>query len=77
MLLLTALPASTILAWKPYTHNYTGDAVYDDVADDGRVTINGKSYKVRDEVVAALRTWKPSYNAGVVGPDGFPDLIYG
>lgn len=64
-------------AWKPYTHNFSADQARLDAIDDGRVTVDGRSYALRAEVVAALRDWPAYYNAGVVGPDGFPDLTYG
>jgi hypothetical protein len=41
------------------------------------VTVDGKQYPVDGRVVAALRDWPSYYNAGVVGPDGFPDLTMG
>jgi hypothetical protein len=66
-----------VMAWKPYTHNFTGDQARADAIDNGRVTINGHEYSLRPEVVAALRDWPAFYNAGVIGPDGFPDLTYG
>ena len=75
--LLFAAWADTALAWKPYMHNHTGDKAYNDVVADGEVTIAGREYAVRPEVVAALQAHKPFYNAGVVGPDGFPDLVFG
>ena len=65
------------LAWKPFMHNYTGDRAWEDVVDDGHVTINGRSYDVPQAVEDALRNQKPYFNAGVVGPDGFPDLVFG
>ena len=65
------------LAWKPFMHNYTGDRAWEDVVDDGHVTINGRSYDVPQDVEDALRNQKPYFNAGVVGPDGFPDLVFG
>ncbi|HEX4935946.1 MAG TPA: hypothetical protein VFV33_22355, partial [Gemmatimonadaceae bacterium] len=64
-------------AWKPFTHNYSGDLARNDVLDDGMVTIDGRAYQVRPEVFAALRDWPQYYDAGVIGPDGFPDLTYG
>lgn len=70
-----ALPAAQ--AFKPYTHIDTGDSAYDDVVDDGKVTIAGRHYPVRTEVVEALRNQRSSYNSGVIGPDGFPDLVMG
>src|SRR5688572_8508582 len=65
------------LAWKPFMHNYTGDRAWEDVVDDGHVTVNGRSYDVPQAVEDALRNQKPYFNAGVVGPDGFPDLVFG
>jgi hypothetical protein len=64
-------------AFKPYTHVMTGKDARADVIDDGRVTINGHSYDVDDRVVAALTDYPSYYNAGVIGPDGFPDLVMG
>lgn len=73
--LATSVP--TAGAFKPFTHAQTGDAVLLDVGEDGAVTIAGKSYPVRQEVVDALVDWPDFYNAGVIGPDGFPDLTFG
>jgi hypothetical protein len=75
--LLTLTAPSEVLAWKPYTHNITANEALADAVDDGLVTINGRQYALRPEVVAALRAWPQFYNAGVIGPDGFPDLTYG
>ena len=74
-LMLALAPGA--LAWKPFMHNYTGDRAWEDAVDDGHVTINGRSYDVPQAVEDALRNQKPYYNAGVVGPDGFPDLVFG
>jgi hypothetical protein len=71
------LSGETAYAWKPYTHNTTALQAYRDAVDDGTVTILGRTYPVAPEVVAALRNWPQFYNAGVIGPDGFPDLTYG
>ncbi|WP_194410782.1 hypothetical protein [Microbacterium cremeum] len=73
-LVATALPAA---AFKPYTHNVTAENAYDDVVADGNVTIAGTEYAVRADIVTALRNQPAAYNAGVIGPDGFPDLAYG
>ncbi len=77
LITLLAFPSQVVLAWKPYTHNYTGSQVLADVLSDGRVTINGREYTVRAAIVDALDKCPQFYNAGVVGPDGFPDLAYG
>lgn len=76
-------------AWKPYTHNVTAEAARADLCDDWQVTIAGREYLVREEVARAICDRRENdmgrvvydgrlfYNAGVVGPDGFPDLTYG
>lgn len=64
-------------AFKPYTHNFTGDQAWEDVTADGKVTINGSEYTVDPRIVTALQNNRAFYNAGVVGPDGFPDLTFG
>jgi len=76
-LALTLVWAPPGNAWKPYTHSYSGQQAWNDVTDDGKVTIDGREYEVRPEIVNALRRWPQYYNAGVIGPDGFPDLTYG
>ena len=64
-------------AFKPYTHAKTGQTAYNDVIADGMVTIDGKEFFVNPTLVNALRSWPAYYNAGVIGPDGFPDLVMG
>lgn len=71
------LSGETAYAWKPYTHNTTALQAYRDAVDDGTVTILGRTYPVAPELVTALRNWPQFYNAGVIGPDGFPDLTFG
>ncbi|MEZ4570122.1 MAG: zinc dependent phospholipase C family protein [Thermomicrobiales bacterium] len=77
IVLLPLLQAMPALAFKPYTHNFTGDQAWLDVTSDGKVTIEGRDYAVDSRVVTALQNYRSYYNAGVVGPDGFPDLTYG
>ena len=71
------VPAVPALAFKPYTHVATGQTVLEDVLDDGAVTIDGRAYPVPDRVRQALEQFPEYFNAGVVGPDGFPDLTFG
>ena len=71
-----------VYAFKPNTHNYTGFRVWDEVTQTGAVTITNASglshpYTVDARLVSALKAWPAFYNAGVIGPDGFPDIIYG
>ncbi len=72
--LTTTAPAE---AFKPYTHNASAQPALADATDDGKVTINGREYDVRPEVWQALDAWPSYYQAGVIGPDGFPDLTFG
>src|SRR5690242_15310101 len=56
-------------AWKPYTHNYTAHQIWNDVVDDGRVTLAGKTYLVDSRITAALLAYPDHFYAGSVGPD--------
>ena len=69
--------AQSALAWKPFTHVYTGDKAWSDVTVDGNVTVNGHEYAVDPTIVTALTNQRAHFNAGVIGPDGFPDLVMG
>ncbi|MFN2502717.1 MAG: hypothetical protein ABR540_00490 [Acidimicrobiales bacterium] len=64
-------------AWKPYTHTFTGDNARADAVDNGSVTILGREYAVPARLVQALSQKRAWYDAGVVGPDAFPDLVMG
>lgn len=64
-------------AWTPYMHNDSADRAYEDVVADGSVTINGRAYAVDSRIVTALRNQRSFFRAGVVGPDGLPDVVYG
>src|SRR3954452_15231429 len=74
-LVALAIPGSA-KAWKPYTHNFTGTQARND-AVDGTIALGGRTYSVPAPVRQALADWPSYYNAGVVGPDGFPDLTMG
>ncbi|HKO62125.1 MAG TPA: hypothetical protein VJV03_13255 [Pyrinomonadaceae bacterium] len=76
MLLLTTANSS-VYAWKPYTHIYTAELVRKEVANNGAVVINGHQYPVNKDLTRALTRWPAYFNAGVVGPDGFPDITFG
>jgi len=74
-----ATPAHPLadVAFDPAVHLSIAQDVRADVIDDGKVTINGKAYVVHPLIVAALQNQAPFYNAGAVGPDGFPDSLMG
>jgi len=64
------------MAWKPFTHNFIGDQVWPG-ASTGKVIVGRSAYPLPPGLGAALKAHRASYNAGVVGPDGFPDIAYG
>ena len=64
------------MAWKPFTHNFIGDQVWPG-ASTGKVIVGRSAYPLPPGLGAALKAHQASYNAGVVGPDGFPDIAYG
>jgi hypothetical protein len=70
--------SSPALAWKPKTHVFTAaEAVEEILAGSNSVTINGKSYKVNEHVANAIRSYPEYYFGGAVGPDAFPDIVFG
>lgn len=69
--------ASSAQAWTPYMHNTVAGKAYDDVVADESVMINGRPYPVDLRIVTALRNHPSFFRAGVVGPDGLPDVTYG
>src|SRR5262249_319843 len=69
--------ASPALAFRPYTHTATGDAAWVDATDDGQVTVGGRSYPIDPRLRAALQAHRDAYNAGVIGPDAYPDIVMG
>jgi len=71
------LPAHPADAFKPFTHKVGGNEVWDDVAEDGMVRIGDRDYPVPAQLAAALQEERCSYNAGLIGPDGFPDVVMG
>ena len=80
LVLVAALFAApqAAMAWKPFTHNFIGDQVWPQAnAKIPTVGIRGNNYPFANGVAAALKAHRASYNAGVVGPDGFPDIAYG
>lgn len=73
----TLVAPSAAFAWKPYTHVYAAREALKDALDDGKIEIRGRQYSVDPIVLAALSEEVPSFQSGVIGPDGFPDLTYG
>ena len=69
-------------AWKPPTHLYGVWAAVQDLLDDGALefeTSDGASYTARaNPVIAeALKSDLPAFYAGAIGPDAYPDMLFG
>ena len=69
---------SDIFAFKPKTHIYAAiQAIQLILQGQDKIIIDGVSYDADPEVCDAIRTVPAAYIAGVIGPDGFPDLLFG
>ena len=70
-------------AWKPTSHVYFAEIAVHDALDDGYVEIpilgtgQVRRYKVDEQTLEALRSGRPQYRAGVLGPDAYPDILTG
>ncbi len=65
--------------WKPNTHIFLANEVLDDLCKDEKRTleINGKLYKANPIVAEAICSYPEYFRGGAVGPDGFPDIVFG
>lgn len=80
---LVAGPAHPVAAWKPPTHLFGVEPALQDAIDDGQITIlppgGGPPITVpaNPTIVEALRAYPEAYRAGAIGPDAYPDAIFG
>lgn len=65
------------LAFDPRTHLWIAQQVLNDVVPDGKLTIDGREYKIDERTVASLRAHPQIFRMGNIGPDAHPDLIVG
>ncbi len=77
LLLLFAIlqPPTNVFGFKIGTHVWISQQVLNDVLPDGKVTIGRREYRVDEDILAALRKYQNQYRMGLIGPDGFPDLV--
>lgn len=70
-----------VFAFKVDTHAWVGQQVINDLADDGKITvnINGNpvAISVPADVVESILNNQPDYLLGNVGPDAVPDVLAG
>ena len=65
------------VAFKVQTHVEIARDVRDDLLQDGKLTIDGRTYDVHPKILEAIRNYPAFYYGGSVGPDGFPDIAFG
>lgn len=81
--LLSLLMCAGLMAAQPVqafglrTHLWIAQRIVDDLRPDCTVGIRGGRYAVPPEVCQSIRNNPGAFLAGVVGPDGYPDLITG
>jgi hypothetical protein len=81
---------SPALAWKPITHIYLAEEAREELLrQHGSLTVNevdffGRktlgnlgTFAVSPEVYHALREYPAYFRAGVLGPDAYPDMLFG
>lgn len=71
---LFILVVGTQMGFKPKTHMHSSNIVR--MGDSG-LTIGTAKFRFAPDVFDAIKTHPQCYRAGVVGPDGFPDIIFG
>lgn len=77
-LLLSFWAAGSAHAWKPNTHLYAANqAIQPILAGQNKISVDGRQYDVDPRVAAAIRAYPAAYRAGVIGPDGYPDIYVG
>jgi len=80
---VTVVVSSTAAhAWKPPTHLFGVESALQDAVDDGQVTITGPdgvpvTVPVNATILEALQAHPEAYRAGAIGPDAYPDPIFG
>lgn len=91
LILLSALPAGSALAWKPVMHEFLAEQTYRDLMNRSgsfvESRIQHETGQPRNEtfsalsadplVYQALQDHPGQYRAGVLGPDAYPDLLTG
>ena len=64
--------------WKINTHLFAANKALADALNDGMVTIPPfGDIPIAPAALQALRAYPAAYRAGVIGPDLFPDMIFG
>jgi hypothetical protein len=73
--LLTASPAASAFGAK--THLWVGNQIVGELRAGCTLTLNSNAYHVKPDLCEAILANVEAFNAGVLGPDVYPDLISG
>ena len=66
-------------SFKPKVHIYIGLKLIQDLAAGDTIRLTGfpESFTADPELCNAVRKWPGYFLAGTIGPDGFPDIVFG
>lgn len=66
-------------SFKPKVHIYIGLKLIQDLAAGDMIRLTGfpESFAADPELCNAVRKWPGYFLAGTIGPDGFPDIVFG
>ena len=78
LLLLFFLSPPMGFCYKPKTHLYLAlRTIQPILAGSNKIDIAGFKYEIDSEMAVAIREYPGYYLGGVIGPDGFPDIMFG
>ena len=66
-------------SFKPKVHIYIGIKLIQDLAAGDTIRLTGfpETFAADPELCNAVRKWPGYFLAGTIGPDGFPDIVFG
>lgn len=78
LIVLASFNSLSVLALKPKQHIGLGNGVLKDLEEmNGWLLIDGNQYEACPLVYEAIKRFPSYYKMGLIGPDGFPDIVFG
>jgi hypothetical protein len=78
LLLLFFLTPRRGFCYKPKTHLYLAlRAIQPILQGSNKIEMGGLQYEIDSEIALVIREYPGYYLGGVIGPDGFPDIMFG
>lgn len=71
---------STAYAFKPTTHIYSANEVLKSIKQEGDryfFELDSILYEIDPRVASAIKQYPDYFRGGAIGPDGFPDIMFG